>query len=34
VMALEEAFDIQVDETELEGIATVGEAFDLVSSKL
>ena len=34
VMALEEAFDIEVDETELEGISTVGEAFDLVSSKL
>jgi acyl carrier protein len=34
VMALEEAFDIEVDETELEGISTVGEAFNLVSSKL
>jgi acyl carrier protein len=34
VMALEEAFDIEVDETELEGISTVGEAFDLVTSKL
>jgi acyl carrier protein len=34
VMALEETFDIEVDESELEGIATVGEAFDLVSSKL
>jgi acyl carrier protein len=34
VMALEETFDIEVDETELEGIATVGQAFDLVSSKL
>jgi acyl carrier protein len=34
VMALEETFDIEVDETELEGIATVGEAFDLVASKL
>ncbi len=34
VMALEEAFDIEVDETELEGIDTVGKAFDLVSSKL
>ena len=34
VMALEEAFDIEVDETELEDIATVGQAFDLVSSKL
>jgi acyl carrier protein len=34
VMALEETFDIEVDETELEGISTVGEAFDLVNSKL
>ena len=34
VMALEETFDIEVDESELEGISTVGEAFNLVSSKL
>ena len=34
VMALEETFNIEVDETELDGIATVGEAFDLVASKL
>jgi acyl carrier protein len=34
VMALEETFNIEVDETELEGISTVGEAFDLVTSKL
>jgi len=34
VMALEESFNIEVDESELEGISTVGEAFDLVSSKL
>jgi len=34
VMALEEAFDITVEETELEDITTVGQAFDLVSSKL
>jgi acyl carrier protein len=34
VMALEETFDIEIDETELEGISTVGEAFDLMSSKL
>ena len=34
VMALEEAFDITVDETELEDIETVGQAFDLVSTKL
>jgi acyl carrier protein len=34
VMALEEAFDITVDETELEDIETVGQAFELVSSKI
>ncbi len=34
VMALEEEFDIEVDEEELEGVATVAAAFDLVSSKL
>lgn len=34
VMALEEAFDITVEESELEGIETVGQAFDLVTSKL
>ena len=34
VMALEEQFDITVEETELEDITTVGQAFDLVSSKL
>ena len=34
VMALEEEFDVTVDEEELEGIETVGQAFDLVSSKL
>lgn len=34
VMALEEAFEIEVDETEMEGIETVGEAFELVSAKL
>jgi acyl carrier protein len=33
-MALEEAFDITVEETELEDISTVGQAFDLISSKL
>ena len=31
VMALEEQFDITVDESELEGVSTVGQAFDLVS---
>jgi len=34
VMALEEQFGITVDEAELEGVQTVGQAFDLVSSKL
>ena len=34
VMALEEQFGITVDESELEGVATVGQAFELVSSKL
>jgi acyl carrier protein len=34
VMALEEAFDITVDESELEGIDTVGQAYDLVTAKL
>jgi acyl carrier protein len=34
VMALEESFDITVDETELEGIETVEQAFSLVTSKL
>ncbi|MGH9124359.1 MAG: acyl carrier protein [Acidimicrobiales bacterium] len=34
VMALEETFDINVDESELEGIETVQQAFQLVTSKL
>ena len=34
VMALEEEFDIAVDESELEGIETVQQALDLVTSKL
>jgi acyl carrier protein len=34
VMALEEEFDISVDESELEGIETVQQALDLVGSKL
>jgi acyl carrier protein len=34
VMALEEQFDITVDESELEGVETVGQAFTLVTSKL
>ena len=34
VMALEEEFDVTVEEEELEGIETVGAAFDLVVGKL
>ena len=34
VMALEEEFDVSVDEAELEGIETVGQAFELVTGKL
>ena len=34
VMALEEEFDIAIDEEELEDIETVGQAFDLVTAKL
>ena len=34
VMALEEEFDIKVPEEELEGIETVGQAYDLVVGKL
>ena len=34
VMALEEAFDIEVPEDDLEGVETVGQAYELVQSKL
>ena len=34
VMALEEEFDVSVEEEELEGIETVKGAFDLISAKL
>jgi len=34
VMALEEAFGVEVPEEELEGIETVGQAYDLVVGKL
>jgi acyl carrier protein len=34
VMALEEEFDIEIPEEELENIATVQQAFDLANSKL
>jgi acyl carrier protein len=34
VMALEEAFNITVDESELDGVETVGQAYDIVVAKL
>jgi len=34
VMALEEEFDVNVEEEELEGVTTIAGAFDLVTSKL
>ena len=34
VMALEEEFNVSVPEEELEGIETVGQAYDLVAGKL
>ncbi len=34
VMALEETFDVTVEETELEGIETIGQAYDLIVAKL
>ena len=34
VMALEEEFDVSVEEEELEGIETVGQAYDLVIGKV
>jgi len=34
VMALEESFDITVDESDLEGVETIGQAYDLVAAKL
>lgn len=34
VMGLEEEFDVQIPESELEGVTTVGKAFDLVCQKL
>ena len=33
IVALEEAFDVEVPEEELDGIQTVGQAFELVQSK-
>jgi acyl carrier protein len=34
VMALEDEFDVSIEEEELEGITTVSQAVDLVRSKL
>ena len=34
VMGLEEEFHVSVDEEELEGVETVGQAYDLIVSKL
>jgi acyl carrier protein len=34
VMALEERFGVSVAESELEGVQTVGQAYELVASKL
>lgn len=34
VMALEEKFGIDVPEAELEGVQTVGQAYELVTTKL
>ena len=34
VMALEESFEVTVDEAELEGVETVEQAFNLISAKL
>ena len=34
VMALEESFEITVEESELDGVQTVQQAFELVTSKL
>ena len=34
VMALEEEFDVTVEEEALEGITTIGAAFNLITSKL
>jgi acyl carrier protein len=34
VMELEEVFSISVDESELEGVETIGQAYELVTSKL
>jgi len=33
-MALEEEFDVTVEEEELEGISTIGAAYSLITAKL
>ena len=34
VMAIEEEFGVEVPEEELEGVETVGQAYDLIAGKL
>jgi acyl carrier protein len=34
VMALEEQFDVEIPESDLEGVKTVGHAFELVCTKI
>jgi acyl carrier protein len=34
VMALEETFDITVEESEIDGVETVAQAYELVTTKL
>ena len=34
VMGMEEKFDVELPESEVEGVTTVGQAVDLVASKL
>ena len=34
VMALEETFGVEIPESELEGVKTVGHAFELVCGKI
>lgn len=34
VMTLEEEFELEINEEELEGVTTVSAAFDLITSKL
>ena len=34
VMALEEEFDVTIDEEELQGVTTVGGAYNLLKSKI